>query len=99
MIENPVTQAATISGAIIAVVNTGVAMASGLGWVQWDTPTQALVNGFAVAVVNLGALVLPMLWARKRVTPLIAPKDEDGEPLVRARDKGPTIAAVRAALK
>lgn len=98
MPTNPVTQATTLSGALILLFNTGVAMATAFGWIHWDSGTQIAVNAFFLALLNVGSLVGPMLWARKQVTPVDSPHDEDGTPLVRT-DGAPTRAAMRAAAK
>lgn len=80
---NPVGTAAVVAGALVAVVNTGVATLSATGVVQWDTQTQVIVNSFIVALVNAGAIIIPLMLANRKVTPLAEPKAKDGEPLVR----------------
>lgn len=82
--EQPLGVATTISGALITLAAAAVAMLTALGVVHWDTAQQATVNAFVMALISVGALVGPYLWARKKVTPLAAPTAKDGEPLVRA---------------
>lgn len=96
MPEHPVDRATLISGAIIVVVNSFFAMASAFGWLEWNSEQRDLINAFILAVINLAALIGPSLWARPKVTPLQAPKDEDGTPLVKADTGGPTNAQARA---
>lgn len=97
--NEPVGTATTISAGLIVLVNATVVMLTSLGVVQWDSAQQAAINGFVVAIVNVASVILPMLWARKQVTPLAEPKDEDGSPLVRRADGMPTYAQTRAMAK
>lgn len=92
---SPVGISTVITGMLVALINTGVAMLTGLGVVQWDTTQQQLVNGFAVALINLLVFIGSWLWTRRKVTPLADPKDEKGVPLVRSTDGMPTEAQTR----
>jgi len=97
--ERPVVTGTTISGLLIVLVNSAVAMLTAMGVVHWDTATQAAINAFVVALINVGAVIVPMIWVHKQVTPLAAPRDEDGTPLVRANsDNAPTLKQTRNAL-
>lgn len=99
---SPVGFSTIITGMLITVINTGILALSAVGVIQWDTPTQTAVNAFAAALINAVVFIGSYLWERKRVTPLAAPKDEDGTPLVRSVNGAvgsPTIAQVRSMSK
>lgn len=66
--------AATVSALIVALVSLDV--------LPWTGEQQAAVVAAVVALVNLGAA----LWARRQVTPLADPRDDEGEALVREWD-------------
>ena len=101
MKSNPVMVAGRIAGGIAAAVGLLVgaylAMAVSLGW--WNlTPEQVNdVNGFAVALIGLVALIVliasPLVtawYATKKVTPLADPRAPDGEELTRG-DGSPAL--------
>lgn len=83
MSNEPVQNASSLSALLIVMIKAGVVLATAMGWVQWDTAQQAAVNGFSVAALDVVAVLVPMLWARSKVTPLAAPRDNEGVPLVR----------------
>jgi hypothetical protein len=98
--EQPVGTGTTIAAALIVLVNSAVAMLTAMGVVHWDTGAQAAINAFVVALINVAAIVVPMIWVHRQVTSLAAPKDEDGVPLVRANsDNAPTLSQTRSMLK
>lgn len=106
MIDKPLGVAATISTVLITLSGATIAMLTALQIVSWDSAGQVAVNrsaqacanidAFCVALINAGAIIVPYLWARRLTTPLVAPKAEDGTPLVKAGSGQPTDAQARA---
>lgn len=79
----PVMNYATVATAIIVLVKAAVAMATVMGWIEWDTTQRAAVNAFVVALID-GAIILWSMWqARSLVTPTADPRDEHGNSLLR----------------
>jgi hypothetical protein len=95
---SPVGFSTIITGMLITLVNTGILALTATGVIQWDTPTQVAVNAFAAALINVAVFVGSYLWERKKVTPLAAPKDEDGHELVRKGSGNETLAQTRGKL-
>lgn len=75
MSNEPVLSAATIAGAISAIL---VALVS-LGVIDLTPEQQAAILAAVVAVLPIAMA----LWARMQVTPLANARDEDGEALTR----------------
>lgn len=99
---SPVGFSTVVTGLLITFINTLIVALTATGVIQWDTPTQTAVNAVAAAGINLIVFLGSYLWERKKVTPLAAPKDEDGTPLVRATNgapNSPTLAQTRSMLK
>lgn len=84
---SPVWSAATIAAVISAAITLLVAFG-----VQLTQDQITAILGFVAVVAPIGVAIV----ASPRVTPLAAPKDEDGSPLVRRADGQPTRAATRA---
>jgi len=61
----------------IAIVEAVIALALGFG-LKWSPHQVALVMAVVVALANL----LKTLWARSQVTPVTAPRDNEGRRLV-----------------
>lgn len=82
--KEPVTWANAVA-AVLSVLSLFVAMnIFSLSGEQFDA--------IEMALGTLGVFVWPIaaaLWARLQVTPLVAPKDVDGQPLVRESGKLP----------
>lgn len=90
MLDSPVLTTAVISSVVTAVL----ALLSAFG--VRLTPEQS------AAILGLIGVVSPWaVWyaSHRTTTPLSRPADEDGTPLVRAADSGPTLAQTRNALK
>lgn len=66
-----------VVNATIAIVEAAIALALGFG-LEWTPQQVALVMGVVVALANL----LKTLWARSQVTPVAAPRDNEGRRLV-----------------
>jgi hypothetical protein len=86
----PVTRAATIAGAVSALIIAAGGLARAAGWLSDDLDVHAvarqasdLILGAAVLWSTVAPLALAM-WARGRVTPLADPRDAAGHPLVPA---------------
>ncbi len=73
--NEPVVTAASIASLISAII----ILARSLGWLPLtDEQFQNLMTVVVLALPVMGAL-----WARRKVTPLARPHDNDGFPLVR----------------
>lgn len=68
-----------IANSIAALVSAIIVAAVALGYLPWSPEQQAAVMAVVVAAVNVVAGV----WARQQSTPLVEPRDVDGEPLIR----------------
>jgi hypothetical protein len=66
-----------------------------MGYWPMSPEQQLLTISLAIAGVNLAGT----FWETNETTPLAAPKDESGEPLVRAVDGMPTEAQTRSMAK
>ena len=78
MNREPVLTAAALAGLIMAFLT----MAVSLGWLRLTETQLGSVETFAGALLALLLPVLISLWPRSQVTPLAAPKTEDGTPAV-----------------
>jgi len=78
MNREPVLTAGAISGVIMA----GLAMAVSLGWLHLTETQIGTVETFAGALLALLLPILISLWPRSKVTPVICPRTEDGEPAI-----------------
>ena len=84
----PVITAAVIVGLLMAIVNWLIVM----DFLAW-TPDQITATEKLLAIAAPLALgIIGSIWARAQVTPLVKPKDTDGEPLTRA-DNSPALKA------
>jgi hypothetical protein len=76
MKSEPVLTAAAIAGVIMA----GLAMAVSLGWLNLSDDQMQAIQSFVLPVLGLVLPVGAALWARRKVTPVAAPKTADGQP-------------------
>lgn len=76
--REPVVTAAAIAGLVAAALT----MLVSLGVIDLSPEQQAAILAFVAAAVPIAAA----LWARQQVTPLVDPKDDEGERLVREYD-------------
>jgi len=68
-----------IAGAGTALLEALIVLAVQMGWVSWNSDQIASLNNFIITFVALAALVVPLYFARARVTPIADPKTADGE--------------------
>ena len=66
-----------VVNATVAIVEAAIALAVGFG-LDWTPEQVALVMAVVVAV----AALVKTLWARGQVTPVLAPRDNEGRVLV-----------------
>jgi len=66
-----------VVNAAVAIVEAAIALAVGFG-LNWTAEQVALVMAVVVAV----AALVKTLWARGQVTPVLAPRDNEGRSLV-----------------
>lgn len=78
----PVMNHATAATAVIVLVKAAVAMATAIGWIEWDTAQQAAMNAFVIAAVDATVVIFSAWQGHNLVTPLESPVDENGNPLV-----------------
>ncbi len=86
MSKEPVISAQAIAAAVSAVIMLGLGMAVSLGWVNLNDTQMGSIEKFVGALLALAVLVGPQFvaafWARRKVTPLAAPKTATGEDAV-----------------
>ena len=86
MSKEPVISAQAIAAAVSAVIMLGLGMAVSLGWISLNDTQMGSIEKFVGALLALCVLVGPQLvaafWARRKVTPLSAPKTATGETAV-----------------
>ena len=85
--QEPVITAASIAGLVSAIMILLVTFG-----INITVEQQVAI----LAVIAAGAPIAAAIWARNKVTPLVNPTDEDGEPLTRT-DNTPSLPAQRAA--
>lgn len=82
MSKEPVISAQAIAATFSAVIMLGLGMAVSLGWINLNDTQMGSIEKFVGALLALCVLVGPQLvaafWARRKVTPLAAPKMPDG---------------------
>jgi hypothetical protein len=66
-----------VVNATVAIVEAAIALAVGFG-LSWTPEQVALVMAVVVALATL----VKTLWARGQVTPVVAPRDNEGRNLV-----------------
>lgn len=81
--REPVTFFGSISDAVKTLVLAVLVLALAFGWVNWTDEQYAAVLGVITAAFVLISTIANVL-ARDRVTPVAAPRDPDGTPLVRS---------------
>lgn len=67
-------------GAITAFILSGLTMAVAVGWLDLDPSQMTAVETFVMAGVGLAAILVPMWFASRKVTPVSAPHTADGQP-------------------
>lgn len=86
MSKEPVISAQAIAAGISAVIMLGLGMAVSLGWISLNDTQMGSIERFVGALLALCVLIGPQLaaafWARRKVTPLAAPKTATGEDAV-----------------
>jgi len=88
MKQEPVAIAGSVVGLIMALIMWLITM----GYLNW-TPDQITATEQLVAIAIPLILSAVGIWlARMRVTPLVSPQDDDGEPLTRS-DNSPAMRA------
>ena len=70
------------AGAVTGILMAGLFMAVSLGWLHLNETQLGSIETFAGALLALLLPILVSLWPRSQVTPLAAPKTEDGTPAV-----------------
>lgn len=75
--EPKTTEPVALSGAAVVLVNSAIALLIGFGIVDWTVEQIGLVVGFA----NNTIIILGVLFARSRVTPIHDPRDNGGNPM------------------
>ena len=70
------------AGALTGVLMAGLFMAVSLGWLHLTETQLGTVETFAGALLALLLPILISLWPRSKVTPVICPRTEDGEPAI-----------------
>lgn len=73
------------ASALVGVIMSGLAMLVALGVIRLDPDQMSAIETFLVAAIPLTIVVVGGLWARSQVTPLVDPRDKDGQPLVRGQ--------------
>lgn len=63
----------------VELIRAALTVALLFGWVSMDN-TQLMA---VMSVIYIGGSIGGSLWARRKVTPMIDPRDNDGTPLVR----------------
>lgn len=86
------TQPVWSANLLVAIVTAVIALLVAFGFNLSDEQTAAILG-----LVGVLAPIVAAYWSNQRTTPLVDPKDEDGEPLVRQDTKGQTRSAVRKA--
>ena len=72
-----------LGGLVTAAIEAFIMLALQMGWISWNTEQVASFNNFVVALMALGAVVIPLAvayFARNRVTPMADPRTVDGKP-------------------
>lgn len=73
------TEPVLVAGAITGVIMAGLTMAVSLGWLSLNDGQMKSIETFVVGLLGLLVPIGLAWWARKRTTPLAAPKMPDGQ--------------------
>ena len=93
---NPLQTEPTLSSnGIVAAISAVVAALIAFGVISLTPEQQSAAMAAIVAVLGVVGPLIAAWWARTKVTPLVAPVDEDGVMLVRADGGEPTLSAMR----
>ena len=76
------TEPVLTAGALTGVLMAGLFMAVSLGWLHLTETQIGTVETFAGGLLALLLPILISLWPRSKVTPVICPRTEDGEPAI-----------------
>lgn len=74
---------------VVTFLETLLVLGVSMGWFQLSQEQIQLWVNLAIAGAALLIPIIGFMWARNRVTPLAAPKDVDGTPLVRRDGSAP----------
>ena len=77
----PVFKANAVAGLVIVLVKALLAVVVSMGWVDLSNDQQLLWVGLSVAVVDLVVIFTAAYVGRQQVTPIIDPRDEEGNEL------------------
>lgn len=80
-----------VAGAVIAFVKILLTWLVVMGWIDLTQEQEQATVMISVAAVDLLTVLLATYWSRRQVTPLRAPRDNTGAPLVRPDGEDPVI--------
>lgn len=72
------------AASIVALIEALLLAMIASGMLQMDNESLQLWVNVAVTGIAVIAPIVGFYWTKRRTTPIVAPKDEDGEPLVRS---------------
>jgi hypothetical protein len=81
------------AGAIAGVIMAGLGMAVALGWLRLDEGQMQAIQAFVLPALGLVLPIAAAWYARSKVTPVAAPKTQDGQqgvivPVATAQEMG-----------
>ncbi len=83
MSKEPVVSAQGIAALVQVMIMAGLAMAVQLGWLTLNDAQMGSIENFIKAGLALAVIIAPQIvaafWARRKVTPLAAPRTKEGE--------------------
>lgn len=83
MSKEPVVSAQGIAALVQVMIMAGLAMAVQLGWLTLNDAQMGSIENFIKAGLALAVIISPQIvaafWARRKVTPLAAPRTKEGE--------------------
>jgi len=71
-----------LAGAVILALNAIIAWLMAMGWLSWDSEQVASFENLILVLVELAVLIVPLYIARRQVTPVAAPRNNEGVELV-----------------
>ena len=69
-----------VAGSIAGVISAGIIMLVNLGVLSWTPEQIESFNSFVIPAVALATPIAGAYLARRKVTPISDPRDEDGDP-------------------
>lgn len=84
---NPLVTQAASTTAILIVIKALLTYARVMGWLNLDEERFNATISFLDTVIPILAIWIGALWAMRKVTPLINPRDIDDTPLTRPDNK------------